>query len=75
VLVTERAEVVAELRPSRRQTPVADRLEEALEGLAAAGEIMRAAVAKSDWTWRSRGLGLPAGAARSALDRLRHERS
>ncbi len=75
VLVTERDEVVAELRPSRRQTPVADRLEEVLEGLAAAGEITRAAQAKGDWTWRSRGLGLPAGAAQALLDELRQERS
>jgi prevent-host-death family protein len=75
VLVTQRGEVVAELRPSRRRTPVADRLEEALEGLAAAGEITRAAVAKEDWTWRSRGLGLPAGAAQLLLDDLRRERS
>ena len=39
VLVTERNEVVAELRPSRRRTPVADRLEALLETLAASGEI------------------------------------
>jgi antitoxin (DNA-binding transcriptional repressor) of toxin-antitoxin stability system len=75
VLVTERDEVVAELRPARRQSPVADRLEEVLDGLATAGEITRAAQAKGDWTWRSRGLGLPAGTARALLDELRQERS
>ncbi|HSA81413.1 MAG TPA: hypothetical protein VLE23_11375, partial [Geminicoccaceae bacterium] len=58
VLVTERDEVVAEIRPSRRQTPAFDRLEELLEALAASGEITRAAQPKGDWTWRSRGLGL-----------------
>ncbi len=63
VLVTERDEVVAELRPARRHAPAADRLEAVFEALAAAGEITRAAQAKGDRTWRSRGLGLPAGTA------------
>jgi prevent-host-death family protein len=75
VLVTERDEVVAELRPARRQAPLADRLEELLEALAAAGEITRAAQPKGDWTWRSRGLGLPSGTAQALLDELREERS
>ena len=75
VLATERNEVVAELRPARRQRPVANRLEELLEALAAAGEITRAAQSKGDWTWRSRGLGLPSGAAQILLDELRQERS
>jgi antitoxin (DNA-binding transcriptional repressor) of toxin-antitoxin stability system len=75
VLVTERDEVVAELRPARRQTPVADRLEELLEALAAAGEITRAAQPKGDWTWRSRGLGLPPGTAQGLLEELRQERA
>ena len=74
VLVTERDEVVAELRSSRRQTPVADRLEEVLDALAASGEITRAAQPKGDWTWHSRGLGLPSGAAQRLLDELRQER-
>ena len=74
VLVTERDEVVAELRPSRRQMPVADHLEELLDALAASGEITRSAQPKSDWTWRSRGLGLPSGAGQTLLDELRQER-
>ena len=74
VLVTERDEVVAELRPSIRRTPVGERLEESLEVLAATGQISRAAQPKGgEWTWRSRGLGLPAGAARTLLDELRQE--
>ncbi|HZA65426.1 MAG TPA: hypothetical protein VE592_00675 [Geminicoccaceae bacterium] len=56
VLVTERDEVVAELRPLRRPTPAA-------------------AQPKGDWTWRSRGLGLPSGAAQALLDELRQERT
>ena len=75
VLVTERDEVVAELRPARRQTPVADHLEELLEALAASGETTRAAQPKGDWTWQSRGLGLPSGAAQALLDELRQERA
>ena len=71
VLATERNEVVAELRSARRQTPIADRLEELLEALAATGEITRAAQSKGDWAWRSRGLGLPFGAAQILLDELR----
>jgi antitoxin (DNA-binding transcriptional repressor) of toxin-antitoxin stability system len=73
VLVTER-EVVAELRPSRPRTPIADRLEELLDALAAAGEISRAAQPKRDWTWHSRGLGLPSGAAQALLDESRQDR-
>jgi hypothetical protein len=73
--VTERDEGVAELRPARRQAPVADRLEELLDDLAAAGEITRAAHAKGGWTWRSRGLGFAAGSTQSLLDELRQDRS
>jgi prevent-host-death family protein len=76
ILVTERNEVVAELRPARRQpVAVADRFEDTLEALAAAGEITRAAQSKGGWTWRSRGLGLPPGAAKDLLDELRRDRS
>ena len=73
VLVTERDEVVAELRPARRQTPVAGPLEEILDALAASGEVARAARPKGRWSWRSRGLGLPPGTARGLLDELRQD--
>jgi prevent-host-death family protein len=75
VLVTERDEVVAELRPARRQRPQPERLEEVLDGLAASGDVTRAAQPKGDWTWRSRGLGLPSGSAARLLDELRGDRS
>jgi prevent-host-death family protein len=68
VLVTERGEIVAELRPARRPTFFADRLEELLDELAASGEISRAGRPKGGWTWHSRGLGLPAGSAQALLD-------
>jgi antitoxin (DNA-binding transcriptional repressor) of toxin-antitoxin stability system len=75
VLVTERDEVVAELRPSHRQSPIGDRLEDLLDALAASGEVSRAAQPKGDWTWRSRGLGLPSGTAQGLLDELRQDRA
>lgn len=75
MLVTERDEVAAELRPSRRQIPIGNDLEEQLEGLAASGEIARAACPKGDWTWRSPGLGRSAGSAQTLLDELRQERT
>jgi antitoxin (DNA-binding transcriptional repressor) of toxin-antitoxin stability system len=75
VLVTERDEVVAELRPSNRQTPIGDRLENLLDALAAAGEVSRAAQPKGNWTWRSRGLGLSPGTSQGLLDELRQDRA
>jgi antitoxin (DNA-binding transcriptional repressor) of toxin-antitoxin stability system len=73
VLVTERNEVVAELRPARRQAPVPEDLDALLDVLAAAGEVTRAGLPKNDWTWRSAGLGLPPGTALVVLDDLREE--
>ena len=74
ILVTERDEVIAELRPARRQRQVPDELEDVLDELAASGRLMRASQPKRDWTWRVRGLGLPAGTAASLLDDVRQER-
>ncbi len=74
VLVTERDEVVAELRPARRQVPAAGALEDVLEALAASGELTRAARPKGRWSWRSHGLGLPPGTAQSLLDEVRQDR-
>jgi antitoxin (DNA-binding transcriptional repressor) of toxin-antitoxin stability system len=74
VLITERDEVVAELRPVRRQISVAGSLEDVLDALAAAGEVTRAAQPKGTWTWSSRGLALPPGSAQALLDELREER-
>jgi antitoxin (DNA-binding transcriptional repressor) of toxin-antitoxin stability system len=74
VLVTERDEVVAELRPARRQVPAAGALEDVLEALAASGELTRAAQPKGRWSWRSHGLGLPSGTAQRLLDEVRQDR-
>jgi antitoxin (DNA-binding transcriptional repressor) of toxin-antitoxin stability system len=74
ILVTEREEVVAEMRPARRQPPRADSFEEVLDRLAESGEITRSSAPKRGWIWRPRGLGLPEGTAARLLDELREDR-
>jgi prevent-host-death family protein len=74
ILITEREEVVAELRPARRQQRPAGDVEEALEDMADRGEVTRAAVPKAGWTFRCKGLGLPAGTALRLLDEVRADR-
>ncbi len=74
VLVTDRDEVVAELRPARRQRRAAEGLEEVLQELAEAGEVTRASLPKQGWTWRVQGLRLPEGTAQRLLDEVRAER-
>jgi prevent-host-death family protein len=75
VLVTDRGEGIAELGPTRRQAAAVDDLDRVLDALAEAGEISRAAMAKGNWTFRVKGLGLPAGTARALLDEIRGERT
>jgi len=74
VLVTDRDEVGAELRPARRQFGGADSLDELLDSLAERGELSRAGLSKHRWKWNARGLGLAAGSAMTILDELRGER-
>jgi len=74
VLVTDRDEVIAELRPAARQAPPADTLEVQLERLGDAGSLTRTSAPKDKWTWRVQGLGLPAGTAQRLLDEQRSER-
>jgi antitoxin (DNA-binding transcriptional repressor) of toxin-antitoxin stability system len=74
ILVTDRDEVVAELRPARRQPGVADDLEGLLEALADSAEITRASRSKEGWTWQVQGLGLPAGTAQRLLGEVRADR-
>jgi hypothetical protein len=50
-------------------------LEDVLDALAEAGHISRAALPKKGWTMRCRGLGLPAGTAKTLLDEIRADRS
>ena len=74
ILVTDRDEVVAELRPALRQRRRGEDLEEILESLADAHEITRASAPKRGWTWTVEGLGLPPGTALRLLDEIRAER-
>jgi antitoxin (DNA-binding transcriptional repressor) of toxin-antitoxin stability system len=73
VLVTEREEVVAELRPARRQAPLTTETDDVLAELAEAGDVERAGATKSRWSWKVKGLGLPKGTAAKILDALRKD--
>jgi len=74
VLVTDRDEVVAELRPARRQPATLDSLEEILDSMAQRGELTRASLPKRRWKWKAKGLGLAAGTANAILDEIRGDR-
>ena len=75
LLVTDRDEVIAELRPARRQPGLPDETDDLLDALADAGEITRARLPRAGWRWTSRGLGLSPGTAARVLDELRQDRS
>ncbi len=74
VLVTDRDQVIAELRPVGPRPAPREAVDELLDGLAECGELTRALLPKQDWTWSVEGLGLPEGAAMKLLDELRAER-
>ena len=74
VLVTDRDEVVAELRPTRRQPGAGDSLAGLLDALAERGEVTRAGLPKRRWTLKVKGLGLAAGTANTLLGEIRSER-
>lgn len=74
VLVTEREEVVAELRPARRQSQPTTDLEDTLSALAEAGEVERPGAAKGTWSWKATGLGLPSGTSAAILEAVREDR-
>jgi antitoxin (DNA-binding transcriptional repressor) of toxin-antitoxin stability system len=74
VLITDRDEVVAELRPARRQQIGEPSVEQRLQGLADAGTITRPSLSKGEWTWKVKGLGLPPGTAARLLDEVRGDR-
>jgi antitoxin (DNA-binding transcriptional repressor) of toxin-antitoxin stability system len=73
IMVTERDEVVAELRPARRQLAASSEVEEILDELADAGEVSRAGLPKKGWK-PAKLKGLPAGTALRILDELSAER-
>lgn len=74
VLITDRNEVVAELRPARRQPAAGPCFEDQLQALADAGAITRPSLRKGDWTWKVKGLGLSPGTAARLLDEIRGDR-
>jgi len=74
ILVTDRDQVVAELRPTGLRPAPREGVGETLDGLAEAGELTRAEKPKGEWVWRTEGLGLPEGTARQVLDELRGDR-
>ncbi len=73
ILVTDRNEVIAELRPPVPRSAPQEGLEAALDRLAESGEVRRAARPKGDWTWHAKGLGAPEGTAMRLLDTLRSD--
>ena len=75
ILITDREEVIAELRPAARRAPRHhDNLDELLDSLAERGEITRAGLPKGKWTWKVVGVGLPAGTAAELLNQIRGDR-
>lgn len=70
VVVTDRDQVVAELRPAPRRAAPREQMDEVLDGLAEAGELTRPALPKGRWTWKAEGLGLAPGTAQRLLDAL-----
>ena len=73
VLVTDRDEVVAELRPPRELPPPTES-DDTLQSLADEGEITRARQAKGEWRWKAKGIGLEPGTAEKLLTELRADR-
>ncbi len=74
VLVTDRDEVVAELRPTRRRPATPEPLDELLDSLAERGDLTRAGTPKGRWRWKVTGLGLPPGSVAGLLDEIRRDR-
>ncbi len=73
VLITDRGEVVAELRPTAA-TYAAPGPDPEIEALVAEGEVASPAFAKEGWIWSAEGRGLPTGSAAALLSTLREER-
>src|ERR1700687_1247152 len=74
VLVTDRDEVVAELRPTRRQPGTPESLNGLLDSLAERGDLPRANLPKRGRTWKAKGIGLAEGSASALLGDIRSDR-
>ena len=73
VLVTDRDEVVAEIRPAHRQPRPAESIDEILDRLAEEGQVTRASVPKGNWVPKFKGAGLPSEEVDKILDELRKD--
>ena len=75
VLVTERDEVVAELRPANRQKPALQNLEEFLNVLSDQGRAVLRAEEPSTWKGPTSEINVEGKLIDSVLDDLRKDRS
>jgi antitoxin (DNA-binding transcriptional repressor) of toxin-antitoxin stability system len=71
VVVTERDQIIAEIRAPRQERDMTANTRDALAALAASGEITPASTRKKGWSWTPAPLGLPAGTASELLKDLR----
>lgn len=71
VVVTERNQVVAELKAPRKDRELPEDARQALSALAAVGEVSQAVATKKGWRWNPKGLGLGPGITASILNDLR----
>lgn len=74
LLVTDRSEIVAELRPAGHRPGTPESLGAALDALAGRGDVTRARVSKKDWHWKPAGLGLSPRVMRDTLEAVRGDR-
>jgi antitoxin (DNA-binding transcriptional repressor) of toxin-antitoxin stability system len=71
-LVTDREQVVAELRPARASASApADAITAAFEALAEKGDVQPPRLSSEGWKWTPTGAGLPTGSSQRLLDQLR----
>jgi antitoxin (DNA-binding transcriptional repressor) of toxin-antitoxin stability system len=73
ILVTERDEVVAELRPARRQAPTTSTLADYLETLADRGEARLRTEEPRSWPGLGAKVRVPGLSSRDLLDALRED--
>ncbi len=74
ILVTDRDEVVAELRPARQASLPLDGPSEALDALAQAGIVTLPTRPKKGWSWKVSNLGLDPGTVAALLEDVRGDR-
>jgi antitoxin (DNA-binding transcriptional repressor) of toxin-antitoxin stability system len=75
ILVTERDEVIAELRPARGRLQPEGTCAEVLSMLVETGEVSAPTLPKQGFLWKTTGLGLPPGTASALLADVREERT